>query len=210
MGSVGASSAEVERNGAVSVSTIGSGLFKQSFFSKGAVGRRFFSTPGLSPKSPCQVSRSQTAAPRTCRRAELVRSALPCWRSISRSLRAVSPHFAMEPLRSVRSEKRRARRIAVCSPELAADFGWPSWWGSPELEVESRSETCFAALLIDRSRALVQESQTGTLGWSQSIRYARACAVKAGLGFAAGSGSLRRVAKPCARLPLRAGRLERA
>ena len=153
------------------------GFLSRVFFSKGAVGRRFFSTPGLSPKSPCQVSRSQTAAPRTCRRAVLVRSALPCWRSISRSLRAVSPHFAMEPLTSVRSEKRRARRIAVCSPELAADFGWPSWWGSPELEVESRSETCFAALLIDRSRALVQESQTGTLGWSQSVRLRRACAI---------------------------------
>ena len=122
----------------------------------------------------------------------------------------VGPHFAGEPLRSVRSATRRARRAAVCFPELAADFGWPSWWGSPERQVESRSETRFAALLIDRSRALVQESQTGTLGWSQSIRYARACAVKAGLGFAAGSGSLRRVAGPCARLPLRAGRLERA
>ena len=31
MGFVGAASAEVERNGAVSVSAIGSGLFKQSF-----------------------------------------------------------------------------------------------------------------------------------------------------------------------------------
>jgi len=169
----------------------------------------------LDPRAVTKVAmpaqRSQTAAPRTRRRAVLVRCALPCWRSISRSLRSVLARISLGS-RSGACGARHvgAMRAAVCFPELAADFGWPSWWGSPERQVESRSETRFAALLIDRSRALVQESQTGTLGWSQSIRYARACAVKAGLGFAAGSGSLRCVAGPCARLPLRAGRLERA
>jgi hypothetical protein len=66
-----------------------------------------------------------------------------------------------------------------------------------------------------RGSASRKESRAG----STSNRYARAGskasatpgrAPKAGLGFAAGSGSRHRVAGPRARLPLHAGRLERA
>jgi hypothetical protein len=70
MGSVCASSAEGERNGAVSVSAIGSGLFKQSF-SKGAVKNDSSRLPG------CHQSRHARSAGH--RRQLLERAGAPCW-----------------------------------------------------------------------------------------------------------------------------------
>jgi hypothetical protein len=97
---------------------------------------------------------------------------------------AVEPRFALRAVRTrnvvpgatVCFSERPAKKRAVVGPKLTADVGWPSWRGSPEAEVESRfessGETCVAALFLDRTRALVQNWQARTLGWSQSVRYA--------------------------------------